>query len=53
MTWKEFKEEVERQMEEKDIPLDAEIDWIDVSAGWFQLQKIYVNYTKVEGLAIS
>jgi len=31
MTWNEFKKEVDRQLEEKGISGDVNIDWIDTS----------------------
>jgi len=41
MTWDEFKKEVDRQLNEKEIPTTSEICWIDIHIygdGRFEVQ---------------
>jgi hypothetical protein len=51
MTWNEFVEEVERQMEEGDIDPDSELWYIDICGEW-DIKHIHVSFDEVMGINI-
>jgi hypothetical protein len=53
MTWKEFKENADKQMKEKNISEDTPIEYIDISFGYSGITEIRVSLDQFGGLIIS
>jgi hypothetical protein len=51
MTWKQFKDSVERQMEKQDVSEDTEIWYIDISSP--DLDEVDVGVDPAVGMAIT
>ena len=55
MTWKEFKNEVDRILKERDISEDTAVWYIDISwpdAGDFKTERIIVGYDPKKGICV-